>query len=72
MKKLIRIACVLALALGGTAIVGCHSGAGNDPGVDENGRRHAIPYYCPMHPEVTSTGPDKCRICGMQLVPKER
>ncbi len=72
MKKLVGLACLLALVLGGTAIVGCHSGAGPDPGVDENGRRHPVQFYCPMHPEVTSMGPDKCRICGTQLVPKER
>jgi hypothetical protein len=26
-------------------------------------------YVCPMHPEVTSTHPDKCRECLMALVP---
>jgi hypothetical protein len=25
-------------------------------------------YYCPMHPEVTSSGPGKCPKCGMDLV----
>jgi Cu(I)/Ag(I) efflux system membrane fusion protein len=25
-------------------------------------------YYCPMHPEVTSTRPSDCPICGMHLV----
>lgn len=24
-------------------------------------------YYCPMHPEVTSSGPGKCPKCGMDL-----
>ncbi len=74
MKKLVGLACLLALVLGGTAIVGCHSGGstGNDPTVDENGRRRPVVHYCPMHPEVTSMGPDKCRICGAQLVPRER
>lgn len=27
-------------------------------------------YTCPMHPEVIQTGPGKCPICGMNLVPK--
>ena len=26
-------------------------------------------YTCPMHPEVTSSGPGKCPKCGMDLVP---
>lgn len=25
-------------------------------------------YVCPMHPEITSVKPDKCSICGMNLV----
>ena len=28
-------------------------------------------YYCPMHPEVTSSGPGKCPKCGMDLVPRQ-
>jgi len=27
-------------------------------------------YTCPMHPEVVQSGPGKCPICGMNLVPK--
>ncbi len=26
-------------------------------------------YICPMHPEVTADGPDRCTVCGMKLVP---
>src|SRR3954452_4179697 len=26
-------------------------------------------YACPMHPEVTGTGPSTCPICGMKLIP---
>jgi FtsP/CotA-like multicopper oxidase with cupredoxin domain len=29
----------------------------------------ASSYVCPMHPEVTGTGPSTCPICGMKLVP---
>lgn len=28
-------------------------------------------YTCPMHPEVTTTRPGRCPICGMNLVPKK-
>ena len=29
----------------------------------------AASYVCPMHPEVTGTGPSTCPICGMKLIP---
>src|SRR5687768_2101369 len=29
----------------------------------------AVPYVCPMHPEVRSQGPSKCPACGMDLTP---
>ncbi|HJW31266.1 MAG TPA: heavy metal-binding domain-containing protein, partial [Saprospiraceae bacterium] len=28
-------------------------------------------YYCPMHPEVSSTFPSTCPKCGMDLIRKE-
>lgn len=28
-------------------------------------------YTCPMHPEVVQSGPGRCPICNMQLVPKK-
>lgn len=36
----------------------------------DHAARHLDPgYQCPMHPEVTSSEPGKCPICGMDLVP---
>jgi hypothetical protein len=29
-------------------------------------------YYCPMHPEVTSSGPSTCPTCGMDLIKKKK
>jgi FtsP/CotA-like multicopper oxidase with cupredoxin domain len=31
----------------------------------------ASSYVCPMHPEITSSEPGTCPICGMKLVPAE-
>lgn len=29
-----------------------------------------IMYTCPMHPDVTQSGPGRCPKCGMELVPR--
>ena len=31
----------------------------------------AVTYACPMHPDVTASGPGECPKCGMALVRKE-
>ena len=36
---------------------------------DGNDDSTATSYVCPMHPEITSTEPGTCPICGMKLVP---
>jgi hypothetical protein len=36
---------------------------------DEAG--HASAYVCPMHPDVTSTEPGTCPMCGMKLIPSQ-
>jgi hypothetical protein len=37
---------------------------------------HATPmadtYTCPMHPQIVRNAPEKCPICGMNLVKKEK
>jgi Cu(I)/Ag(I) efflux system membrane fusion protein len=42
--------------------------AGGGMVMDEN---MAGKWICPMHPSVVKTGPDKCDICGMDLVTTE-
>lgn len=32
--------------------------------------KHAMQYYCPMHPEVVQASSGKCPKCGMDLVEK--
>ena len=62
-----------------------HEHAGHEhPGHEHAGHEHAghehgaalaeradpqAGYVCPMHPEVTGTGPSDCPKCGMRLVP---
>jgi hypothetical protein len=38
---------------------------------DANTQTTADAYTCPMHPEVTESGPGRCP-CGMQLVPAKK
>lgn len=50
---------------------GCCDSGGPPPTAPAGPVRPAAGYFCPMHPEVTSTSPGKCRICGMQLVERK-
>ena len=56
---------------GGGCGSGCCGSGGPPPAAPAGPVKPAAGYYCPMHAQVTSMGPDKCRICGMQLVPRE-
>jgi FtsP/CotA-like multicopper oxidase with cupredoxin domain len=37
--------------------------------MDLGAHGEATTYVCPMHPDVTSSAPDRCPKCGMKLVP---
>ena len=37
-----------------------------DSHAGDNGANE-VEYVCPMHPEITSSQPGRCRICGMFL-----
>ena len=39
--------------------------------LDEHAKHHHESYVCPMHPEVISSEPGRCPICGMDLVAKQ-
>ena len=74
MKKLNWIMTTLmALALTATifGVSGCKSSCCATPSKSEpSNSKHAIQYYCPMHPEVVQASPGKCPKCGMDLVEK--
>ena len=36
------------------------------------GQEAATQYVCPMHPQIVRDGPDRCPICGMNLVPRRQ
>jgi hypothetical protein len=39
--------------------------------LDEHAMHHHESYVCPMHPQVISSEPGRCPICGMDLVAKQ-
>ena len=63
-----------ALAVGAMSVTGCGRDAPKaktEPQETalEHAKRHMDPtYVCPMHPQVASTEPGRCPICGMDLV----
>ena len=39
------------------------------PAQEQSGDGDVTGWFCPMHPDVTSSGPGRCSKCGMTLVP---
>jgi len=54
----------VALAAAGVTLSGCRGGGGA-----ERTAASAVKYQCAMHPKIVSDHPDKCPICGMDLLP---
>ncbi len=48
---------------------GPHASGAPAPAEASKGRRGAVTYTCPMHPQIVRDGPGDCPICGMALEP---
>ena len=61
----------LALTVAVFGVSGCKSSCCAPQSKSEaSSSKHAMQYYCPMHPEVVQSTAGKCPKCGMDLVEK--
>jgi hypothetical protein len=61
----------LALTVAVFGVSGCKSSCCAPQSKSEaSSSKHAMQYYCPMHPEVVQSTTGKCPKCGMDLVEK--
>ena len=63
----IAVALIVIAALGLAQRIGWISSGGVTEIVNEGEADHV--YTCPMHPQIRQPGPERCPICGMELVP---
>lgn len=66
-KSIVRLGLMLALGLLIGWLVFGHRAAKEHVDAAEQGKEST--YTCSMHPQIRQTGPGKCPICGMELVP---
>lgn len=69
MAALITVALTAAVF----GVTGCKSACCKTESKSEpssSNAKHAMQYYCPMHPEVVQNTPGKCPKCGMDLSEK--
>jgi FtsP/CotA-like multicopper oxidase with cupredoxin domain len=53
------------------AVVAMHADGAHHQGVGTSTAAARPTHACPMHPEITGSGPTECPICGMWLMPIE-
>jgi len=67
MKKILIIATILVIGLGGSYVLFGNHGAASVAQAEETEQL----YTCGMHPQIISKEPGYCPICGMKLTPKK-
>ena len=62
----------VALTAAVFGVTGCKSACCKPDSKTEStgSTKHAMQYYCPMHPEVVQSSSGKCPKCGMDLSEK--
>jgi hypothetical protein len=61
------IICLLITVVYGLVVV-C-DGCGRPMVNERNNPNNCTKYSCPMHPDITSTVPGKCRLCNLDMTP---
>ena len=73
-KNLVTV-CLFAgvLLVGVILLQGCKKSepSGSEAVAEKKQETDEHKWTCPMHPQITADKPDKCSICGMDLVPQE-
>ena len=65
-QKMLKIKIILSLLLC-SLVFSCSAPIKKD----EQKTNQCTKYACPMHPDKTSTKPDQCPECNMQMVPAD-